>query len=170
MPLFPLPGWLQESLELFRPLVYTAFAEGFKEFLGNVLHNSGRFITLHGVSTSLEQLINAGSYLDFLGSFQEEISENKRSELEIVAGITQDCAKTDSSNFPTCETTQNWTSSVNDPGNSGSSFLEADCVVWDDFAAKKEAWKRAVDIVRILLQSDMLVETGLESRKEADLF
>ena len=37
----PLSGWLEGGMEHFRPLVYAAFAEGFKEFLASVITNSG---------------------------------------------------------------------------------------------------------------------------------
>ena len=167
-----LSGWMHESLEFFRPLVYTAFSHGFKEFLGSILHNSGKFTTPYGVSTYLAQLINTGSSLDFLGSLREEISENNRSEFESVAEITRDHARTRVLDFPTRLPARNSTSSLNDPVvGSGSLPREVEGLVWDDYTAKNEAWKRAVGIVRILLQTDMLVETGLErGTKDADLF
>ncbi|KAJ7389878.1 chaperone-mediated protein complex assembly [Desmophyllum pertusum] len=64
--------------------------------------------------------------------------------------------------------------SVNSSGDPvGSKLLSRDIesLVWDDYTAKKEAWRRAVGLVRILLQSDMLVETGLgRNDREAVLF
>ena len=160
----PLLGWLQESLETFRPRVYTAFAQGFKEFLGNVLHNSGEFSALCGLFTRVEQLVNSGCSLGNLGSFKYECSEDNQSELQITAGITRHQATAHVSDIPADLTVDNFQDPV-------TSSCDVESVVWDCYTAKKEAWRRAVGIVRILLQSDMLVETGLtRSDKEAVLF
>ena len=167
----PLSGWLQESLEQFRPLVYTAFAQGFKEYLGNILHNSGSLTTPCGISTYLEQLINTKFSLVFIDSSREESSADNCSELDVDAENTLGLSRTRVANIPTPDPTKNSNTRLNDPFHSGKLSFEAESLVWDDYIAKKEAWKRAVNVVRILLQSDMLIETGLEcSSGQADLF
>ena len=58
-----------------------------------------------------------------------------------------------------------------DPAGSKHLSYDTESPIWDDYIAKKEAWRRAVGVVRILLQSDMLIQTGLErSDNEAVLF
>lgn len=49
-----------------------------------------------------------------------------------------------------------------------SGFARVNCV-WDDFLAKKEAWRRAVGVVCILLQTDMLIITDAEHPLDSDL-
>ena len=154
-------------------MVYKAFAQGFKEFLGSVLRNSGKFTSVHGISAYIEQLINKGLSLNFLESFHEGISESNRNELDIISEITRDHARTHDPNFTTRDPAQDLMSSLDGHIGSGSLSRESENpdVVWDDYTAKKEAWSRAVGIVRILLQADMLVETGLEQGvKGVDLF
>ena len=154
-------------------MVYKAFAQGFKEFLCSVLRNSGKFTSAHGISTYIEQLINKGLSLNFLESFHEGISENNRNGLDITSEITRDHARTRDPNFSTRDPAQDLTSSLDGHIGSGSLSREAENpdLVMDDYKAKIEAWSRAVGIVRILLQADMLVETGLEQGvKRVDLF
>lgn len=171
LSLNPLSGWLQESLEIFRPVVYTAFAQGFKEFLGNVLYNSGEFAALCGVSTRVEQVVNSGCSLGNLECFKYERSEDDQSELQITAGITRHHATAHVSDIPACNAAGFSVDSFQDPVASKILSCNAESDVWDDYTAKKEAWRRAVGIVRILLQSDLLVETGLtRNDKEAVLF
>ena len=161
----PLSGWLQESLELFRPLVYTAFAQGFKEFLKNVLQNSGKFTSPCGVSAHVEQLVNSGSSLEILERFQDE--KDNQYELQITEGITHDHVP----NLPARDPAGFSVNCSGDPVGSKLLSRDIESVVWDDYTAKKEAWRRAVGLVRILLQSDMLVETGLgRNDREAVLF
>lgn len=172
LSLNPLSGWLQESLEVFRPVVYTAFAQGFKEFLGNILYNSGEFAALCGVSTRVEELVHSGCSLGNLGRFRYECSEDEQSELQITAGTTYHRATAHASDTPARNaagfTVDNFQA---DPVASKRWSYDVDSCVWDCYTAKKEAWRRAVGIVRTLLQSDVLVETGLaRSDKEAVLF
>jgi len=167
-----LSGWLQESLEIFRPVVYTAFAQGFKEFLGNILYNSGEFAALCGVSTRVEELVHSGCCLSNLGRFRCECSEDDHRELQITAGTTHHRATEHASDTHARNaagfTDNNFQA---DPVASKRWSCEVDSCVWDCYTAKKEAWRRAVGIVRTLLQSDMLVETGLaRSDKDAVLF
>ena len=153
--------------------MYKAFAQGFKEFFGSVLLNSGKFTSPHGISTHIEQLINTGLSLNFLGSFHKGISENNCNGLDIISEITRDHARTHDPNFTTRDPAQDLTSSLDDHLGPGSLSRETGNLdlAWDDYTAKKEAWRRAVGIVRILLQADMLVETGLEQgTKGVDLF
>jgi len=171
LSLNPLSSWLQESLEIFRPVVYTAFAQGFKEFLGNVLFNSGEFAALCGVSTRVEQLVNSGCSLGILGSFKCECSEDYQSELQMTPGITRHHANAYVSDIPARDAAGLSADSFQDPVASRSLSSDVENDVWDDYTAKKEAWRRAVGVVRILLQSDLLVETGLtRTDKEAVLF
>ena len=171
MSLNPLSGWLQESLEIFRPVVYTAFAQGFKEFLWNVLYNSGEFAALCGVSTRVEQLVHSGCSFGNLGSFKYECSEDDQSELQIMAEITPHHATARVSDIPTRNVAGLSADSFQDSIASKRLSSDAESDVWDNYIAKKEAWRRAVGVVRILLQSDMLVETGLtRTDKEAVLF
>ncbi|KAL9966260.1 hypothetical protein ACROYT_G024308 [Oculina patagonica] len=165
----PLSGWLQGSLEMFRPLVYAAFAQGFREFLGNVLQNSGKFTTPCGVSAHVEQLVNSGCSLDILGSFNDENSEDNQNEVQNTEGITRHHARGHAS-YITASDRAGSGSPIKPAGSKCLSF-DVESLVWDDYTAKKEAWRRAVGIVRILLQSDMLVQTGLGgSENEAVLF
>lgn len=151
--------------------MYTAFAQGFKEFLGNVLYNSGQFVALCGVSTHVEQLVNSGCSLGNLGSFKYECSEDNQSELQITAGITHHDATAQVSDNHARHAAGFTVNNFQDSVTSKRLPCDVESVVWDDYIAKKEAWRRAVGIVRILLQSDMLVETGLgRSDKEAVLF
>lgn len=151
--------------------MYTAFAQGFKEFLGNVLYNSGEFAALCGVSTHVEQLVKSGCSLGNLGSFKNECSEDDQSELQIMAGTTLHHATAHVSDIPVRKATSFNVDNFQDAVASKRLFSDSESDVWDDYIAKKEAWRRAVGIIRILLQSDMLVETGLSrSDKEAVLF
>lgn len=151
--------------------MYTAFAQGFKEFLGNVLYNSGEFAALCGVSTHVEQLVKAGCSLGNLGSFRYECSEDNQSELQITAGTTLHHATAHVSDISARNAASFGVDNFQDRVSSKRLSSDAEGDVWDDYTAKKEAWRRAVGIVRILLQSDMLVETGLtRSDKEAVLF
>lgn len=169
MSLNPLSGWLQESLEMFRPLVYTAFAQGFREFLGNVLQNSGKFAAPCGVSAHVEQLINSGCSLDVLGYLADDNSEDNQNEVQNTEGITRHHARGHASNF-TASGRAGLGSPINPAGSKRLPY-DVESLVWDDYIAKKEAWRRAVGIVRILLQTDMLVQTGLgRSENEAVLF
>ena len=152
-------------------MVYTAFAQGFKEFLGNVLYNSGEFAALCGVSTRVEQLVKSGCSLGNLGSFKYECSEDDQSELQITAGTTLYHATAHVSDIPARNAASFSVDNFQERATSKRLSSDAENDVWDDYTAKKEAWRRAVGIVRILLQSDMLVETGLtRSDKEAVLF
>ena len=154
---------------MFRPLVYTAFAQGFREFLGNVLKNSGKFTTPCGVSAHVEQLVNSAGCLDIFGTFNDENSKDDPNELQNAEEITHPNGRGHVPGIP-----------ARDPAGSGSPIdparpncfcSDVDNLVWDDYTAKKEAWRRAVGIVRILAQSDMLVQTGLgRSESEAVLF
>ena len=151
--------------------MYTAFAQGFKKFLGNVLYNSGEFSALCGVSTRVEQLVKSGCSLGNLGSFKYECSEDDQSEFQIMAGTTLHHATAHVSDIPACNAPSFSGGNFQDPVASKRLSSDAEGDVWDDYTAKKEAWRRAVGIVRILLQSNMLVETGLtRSGKEAVLF
>ena len=151
--------------------MYTAFAQGFKEFLANVLYNSGEFAALCGVSTRVEQLVNSGCPLGNNESFKYECSEDDQRELQITAGATLHHATAHIPDKPARNATGFSVDSFQDHVASKHFSSDAESDVWDDYTAKKEAWRRAVGIVRILLQSDMLVETGLtRSDKEAVLF
>ena len=151
--------------------MYTAFAQGFKEFLGNVLYNSGELAARCGVSTHVEQLVKSGCSLSNLGSFKYECSGEDQSELQITAGTTLHHATALVSDIPAPKATSFSVDNFQDPVASKRLSSDAESDVWDDYTAKKEAWRRAVGIIRILLQSDMLVETGLtRNDKEAVLF
>ena len=166
MPGFSLSGWLQESLELCRPLAYSVFTQGFKEFLASILRNSGKYTTIHGMSTFLEELISEGSSLGLCGSFHEDMSDNYCSRIGMFTENMRDHERTSGPDFFSREPAQSFPRSLDDRFTCGDENL-----VWDDYTAKIEAWKRAIGIVRILLQSDMLVETGLTSgANQADLF
>lgn len=152
-------------------MVYTAFAQGFKEFLGNVLYNSGEFAAFCGVSTSVEQLVKSGCSLGNLESFKYECSEYDQSQLQITTGTTLHHATAHVSDIPARNAVSFGVDNFQDSVAAKRLFAEEENDVWDDYTAKKEAWRRAVGIVRILLQSDMLVETGLtRSDNEAVLF
>lgn len=161
-----LSGWLQESLELFRPLAYSVFAQGFKEFVASILHNSGKYTTTHGMSTFLEELISEGGSLGLRGSFHEEMSDNYCSRSGMFTENMRDHERTRGPDILLREPAQSFPRSLDDRFTGGDENF-----VWDDYTAKVEAWKRAIGIVRILLQSDLLIETGLTSgANQADLF
>lgn len=166
-----LSGWLDGSLEVFRPLVYSAFAEGFKDYLGSVVHNSGTLTIPSGVSAYIEELITAGSCLDFLLNTEEEKSVNTlndneaQNECGLSRANVKDLAAASGSMTPA-------KGGVGAPIHSGKLSHKVEMLLlWDDYSAKKEAWKRALGVVRILLQSDKLIKTGLKSNSlEADIF
>ena len=166
-----LSGWLDGSLEVFRLLVYSAFAEGFKDYLGSVVHNSGTLTIPSGVSAYIEELITAGSCLDFLLNTEEEKSANTlndneaQNECGLSRANVKDLAAASGSMTPA-------KAGVGAPIHSGKLSHKVEMLLlWDDYSAKKEAWKRALGVVRILLQSDKLIKTGLKSNSlEADIF
>ncbi|XP_067021332.1 Bardet-Biedl syndrome 12 protein homolog isoform X2 [Acropora muricata] len=161
----PLSGWLEGGMEHLRPLVYAAFAEGFKEFLASVITNSGHFTSLHGVSTHVEYLIKEGLSLNSHGSIGTKTFESTHNQPGVLADVTRE--HTDLSSR---ETTQNFPENLNHNVTFEDKSREVETLVWDNYTAKKEAWKRAVGIVRVLLQTDMLVQTGLNAAEnEAEL-
>ena len=161
----PLSGWLEGGMEHFRPLVYAAFAEGFKEFLASVITNSGHFTSLHGVSTHVEYLIKEGLSLNSHGSIGTKAFESTHNQPGVLADVPRE--HTDLSSR---ETTQNFPENLNHNVTFEDKSREVETLVWDNYTAKKEAWKRAVGIVRVLLQTDMLVQTGLNAAEnEAEL-
>lgn len=144
-------------------MVYTAFAQGLKYFLCSVLLNSGDFTSLSGTSVYVEQLVNEGLTLDVL-----EKSDDHRGEPRRARGIKGGHAK---DRVPSCDPTGFPAENVRDPFDSRQVTYKVKSSVFDDYTAKKEAWRRAVAVIRILLQSDMLVETGLgQSKSEIVLF
>lgn len=152
-------------MEHFRPLVYAAFAEGFKEFLASVITNSGHFTSLHGVSTHVEYLIKEGLSLNSHGSIGTKTFESTYNQPGVLADVPRE--HTDLSSR---ETTQNFPENLNHNVTFEDKSREVETLVWDNYTAKKEAWKRAVGIVRVLLQTDMLVQTGLNAAEnEAEL-
>lgn len=159
------------SLEVFRPLVYSAFSEGFKDYLGSVVHNSGTLTIPSGVSSYIEELITAGFFLDFLLNAEEEKSVNTLNDIE--AKNTRGHPRANVKDFAaaSCSMTRA-KAGVGALLHSGKLSHKVEMpLVWDDYSAKKEAWKRALGVVGILLQSDKLIKTGLESNsREADIF
>ena len=176
MSLNPLSGWLQESLEPFRPLVYTAFAQGLKDFLCSVLLNSGEFTSPSGASGYAEQLVNEGLSLDVLERFKDDNnSDHNRRELQFTEEIQEDhgidhvpSRDPAMEHVPSRDPAGCSADKLGVPVDSKRLTYEVESHVWDDYTAKKEAWRRAVGVVRILLQSDMLVETGL-GRRESEV-
>ncbi|XP_068743769.1 uncharacterized protein [Montipora capricornis] len=168
--LHPLPGWLGENVDLFRPFVYSVFAEGFKAFLASVISNSRMFTNPHGVSTYVENLVNKELPLDFHQRSCYKIFENSYNELGVIAQVLHPLARLHNTNLPTQENMQSFLENLDDGVACESLSHEAENFVWDDYVAKKAAWKRAVGIVKILLHSDRLVQTGLHNTEnEADL-
>ena len=161
----PLSGWLEGGMEHFRPLVYAAFAEGFKEFLASVITNSGHFTSLHGVSTHVEYLIEKGLSLNSHGSIGTKTFESTHNQ----PGVPTDVRR-EHTDLSSRETMQNFPENLNHNVTFEDKSREVETLVWDNYTAKKEAWKRAVGIVRVLLQTDMLVQTGLNAAEnEAEL-
>lgn len=157
----PLSGWLEGGMENVRPLVYAAFADGFKEFLASVITNSGHFTSLHGVSTHVEYLIKKGLSLNSHGSIGSKTFESTHNQPGVLADVSLEHTELSSG-----ETTQKFHNVTFEDKS-----REVETLVWDNYMAKKEAWKRAVGIVRVLLQTDMLVQTGLNAAEnEAELF
>ncbi|PFX30518.1 Bardet-Biedl syndrome 12 protein [Stylophora pistillata] len=164
----PLSGWLQESIEVFRPLVYTAFAQGLKDFLCSVLLNSGNFTSHSGASSYVEKLVNEGLTLDDLERFQDDHSDDHRGQPLRAEGIKGGHAM---DRVPPRDPAGFSTDHFRDLFDSKQETRKVKSHVWDNYTAKKEAWRRAVGVVRILLQSDMFVETGLrQSKSEIALF
>lgn len=121
------------------------------------------------MSAHVEQLVNSGSSLEILERFQDE--KDNQYELQITEEITCHHAIDHVPNIPARDPAGFSVNSSGDPVGSKLLSRDVESVVWDDYTAKKEAWRRAVGLVRILLQSDMLVETGLgRNDKEAVLF
>ena len=166
-----LPGWLDGSLEVFRPLVYSAFADGLRDYLGSVVHNSGTLTIPSGVSAYIEELITAGSCLDFLLNTEEEKSVNTLNDIEAqnACGHSRPSVKDFAAASGSVTRAK---ARVGAPLHSGKLSHKVEMpLVWDDYSAKKESWKRALGVVRILLQSDKLIKTGMESSShEADIF
>lgn len=149
-------------------MVYTAFAQGLKYFLCSVLFNSGDFTSLSGTSVYVEQLFNEGLTLDVLEKSKDDHSDDHRGEPRRARGIKGGHAK---DHVPSCDPTGFPAENVRDPFDSRQVTYKVKSSVFDDYTAKKEAWRRAVAVIRILLQSDMLVETGLgQSESEIVLF
>ena len=151
--------------------MYSAFAEGFKDYLGSVVHNSGTLTIPSGVSAYIEELITAGFSLDFLLNTEEEKSVNTLNDIEAqnACGHSRASVK----DFAAASGSMTRAKArVGAPLHSGKLSHKVEMpLVWDDYSAKKESWKRALGVVRILLQSDKLIKTGLESNShEADIF
>ena len=150
--------------------MYSAFAEGFKDYLGSVVHNSGTLTIPSGVSAYIEELITAGFSLDFLLNTEEEKSVNTLNDIEAqnACGHPRANVKDFAAAFGSMTGAK---AGAGAPIHSGKLFHKVEIsLVWDDYSAKKEAWKRALGVVRILLQSDKLIKTGLESNSlEADI-
>ena len=151
--------------------MYSAFADGLRDYLGNVVHNSGTLTIPSGVSAYIEELITAGSCLDFLLNTEEEKSVNTLNDIEAqnACGHSRASVK----DFAAASGSMTRAKArVGAPLHSGKLSHKVEMpLVWDDYSAKKESWKRALGVVRILLQSDKLIKTGLESNShEADIF
>ena len=152
-------------MEHFRPLVFAAFAEGFKDLLVSVITNSGMFTSLDGVSTHVENLIKKGLSLNSHGSIGTKTFDNTRNRLGVLADVLRE-----HNDLPPREIRQNFLESLNHNVAFEDLSREGESLVWDNYTAKKEAWKRAVGIVRVLLQTDTLVQTGLNgAENEAEL-
>ena len=152
--------------------MYSAFAQGLKDYLGSVVHNSGTLTTPSGVSAYIEELITAGSCLDFLLNTEEEKSMNTLND-DIEAKNTCGHSRANVKDLAAASGSMTRAKAgVGAPLHSGKLPHKVEMpLVWDDYSAKKEAWKRALGVVRILLQSDKLIKTGLESSShEADIF
>ena len=151
--------------------MYAAFAEGLKDYLGSVVHNSGTLTIPSGVSAYIEELIAAGSCLDFLLNTEEEKSVNTLNDIEAknTYGHSRANVKDLAAAFGSMTRAE---AGVGALLHSGKLSHKVEMpLVWDDYFAKKEAWRRALGVVRILLQSDKLIKTGLESNShEADIF
>ena len=151
--------------------MYSAFAEGFKDYLGSVVHNSGTLTIPSGVSVYIEELITAGFSLDFLLNTEEEKSVNTLNDIEAQNACGHPRANV--KDFAAASGSMSGAKAgVGAPIHSGKLSHKVEIpLVWDDYSAKREAWKRALGVVRILLQSDKLIKTGLESNSlEADIF
>ena len=151
--------------------MYSAFADGLRDYLGSVVHNSGTLTIPSAVSAYIEELITAGSCLDFLLNTEEEKSVNTLNDIE----AQNACGHSRASVKDFAATSGSMTRAkarVGAPLHSGKLSHKVEMpLVWDDYSAKKESWKRALGVVRILLQSDKLIKTGLDSNShEADIF
>lgn len=143
--------------------MFAAFAQGLKDFLCSVLLNSGEFNSPSGASGYAEQLVIEGLSLDVLERFKDDKnSDHNRRELQITEEIKED-HRID--HVPSRDPAGCSADKLGFPVDSKRLTYEIESHVWDDYTAKKEAWRRAVGVVRILLQSDMLVETGLGRRE-----
>lgn len=151
--------------------MYAAFAEGLKDYLGSVVHNSGTLTIPSRVSAYIEELIAAGSCLDFLFNTEEEKSVNTLNDIETKNTYGHSRANVKDLAAASGSMTRA-EAGVGAPLHSGKLSHKVEMpLVWDDYSAKKEAWRRALGVVRILLQSDKLIKTGLESNShEADIF
>ena len=151
--------------------MYSVFAEGFKDYLESVLHNSGTLTIPSGVSADIEELITAGFSLDFLLNTEEEKSVNTLNDIEAQNACEHSRANVKDLAAASGSMTRA-EAGVGTMLHSGKLSHKVEMpLVWDDYSAKKEAWKRALGVVRILLQSDKLIKTGLESNSdEGDIF
>lgn len=148
--------------------MYTAFAQGLKDFLCSVLLNSGNFTSHSGASSYVEKLVNEGLTLDVLERFQDDHSDDHRGQPLRAEGIKGGHAM---DRVPPRDPAGFSTDNFRDLFDSKQETRKVKSHVWDNCTAKKEAWRRAVGVVRILLQSDMFVETGLrQSKSEIALF
>lgn len=87
-----------------------------------------------------------------------------------MAQVLHPHARLHNTNIPIQEHMQSFLENLDDVVACESLSHEAENFVWDDYIAKKAAWKRAVGIVKILRHSDRLVQTGLHNTEnEADL-
>ena len=151
--------------------MYSAFADGLRDYLGSVVHNSGTLTIPSGVSAYIEELITAGSCLDFLLNTEEEKSVNTLNDIEAQNACGHSRASVKDFTAASGSMTRA-KARVGAPLHSGKLSHKGEMpLVWDDYSAKKESWKRALGVVRILLQSDKLIKTGLDSNShEADIF
>ena len=136
-------------LDEFRALVYDAFISGLETYLMSVLFNSGQF--------------TSGSQA--MAFLRDRLLETGDQVLPNLVNCSLSCIRQS-------DTSEGMGNDSPCQGRKLQGFRNEDYVktkeehsyevVWDDFMSKYEAWRRAVGVVIILLQSDVLVTTGVE--------
>ena len=158
-------NWLQQSMPLFRPSVFKEFAQGIKDFLIRVVLNSGELNNQQAL-LFVEGLINKKT------SNESSVKPRKAESFASQVELNWNCfpEKLDNprdrgeSPTPSQEDFQDQTFSLISSLNRAYSPGVVDSTVWDDYSAKIEAWKRAVSVVKILLQCDCLIQTGIKEQ------
>ena len=159
--------WTSKAMDEFRPAVYSAFIEGFETYLMSVLLNSGQFATsCHSLTFLKDQLQGTSTRtlpnLECHPLLHIEGFDAHDNQLE--GGLCQGKShgtKLSTENDISAEKTLFRYEQERSETQECRSDVYEDSIVWDDFVSKCEAWRRAVGVVLTLLQSDILITTGV---------